>query len=258
MISLFSAPRLTLSDDEVHVWYLRAHPTSHASYAAVAKPLLDEVEQRRAAAFSHWPSQFEFVVGRAFLRWTLGRYLSVEPASLHFQPNQYGRPELIGGSKLQFNLSHSGGLIALAIAYGHEVGLDVEHSRAHPLDAEVAEEHFAPSEFADYASQSTPAARHTRFLEYWTLKEAYLKARGTGLALPLHRFSCTWTDPRQVQLTIHPAVSPDATWQLSLLQPPPDFTASLAVRITLGRQLQIVERVLGLEKLFAPPLAATG
>ena len=90
---------------------------------------------------------------------------------------------------LRFNISHTDGLIACAVTIGREVGVDVEHINRH-LTHDVADRFFAPREVADL--QSLPDEEQQRvFFDYWTLKEAYIKARGFGLALPLGDFAFT-------------------------------------------------------------------
>jgi 4'-phosphopantetheinyl transferase len=241
-----------LGEREVHVWYAR--PTAREKTELVAQwlPLLDDGEIRRQAAFINENARLEYLLTRKLVRTTLGRYLAADPKALRFQPSRYGRPELVeaggGEHRLRFNVSHSGGLIACAIAWRREIGLDVESTQSSPVDEEVARRHFAAPEFENYRRQPTPAMRHMRFLEYWTLKESYLKARGTGLALPLDKFSCSWTRPDQVSLTIDPVLRDDAdTWQLSLHRPAPEFIGAVAARIEKGQPVRIVERFAALE-----------
>ena len=105
--------------------------------------------------------------------------------------NVHGRPEILdrpaGVPDLRFNLSHTDGLIACAVTIGREVGVDVEHV-GRRLTHDIAGRFFAPREVADL--KSLPVAEQPRvFFDYWTLKEAYIKARGFGLALPLGDFA---------------------------------------------------------------------
>ena len=243
-----------LPDHEIHVWYL---PTcaSDSSQMAQWLRLLDEDERRRRALFLNEKAKFEYLLAHAFVRTTLARYLDASPKSLRFQKNRYGRPELVAANhqpSLRFNLSHCDGLTACALAWRREIGIDVENASQAPIAEEVARSHFAAPEFEDYLSLPTAESRHARFLEYWTLKEAYLKARGTGLALPLDKFSCRWSEPDKIRLTIDPALRDDgATWQLRLLRSAPEFVAAIAARVETAEPIRIVEMVAKLEECGA-------
>lgn len=240
------------------MWYLHPDGAEAARLATAAARLFDHEESARHAAFLHPPAQAEYALTRALVRITLGRYLDAPPEALRFTRNKHGRPELGDGHPLRFNVSHSGGLIALAVAWRREIGIDVENTRASPDDDDVAKEHFSPLEFADYLRQPTPEQRHTRFLEFWTLKEAYLKARGTGLALPLDKFSCRWTDPEQVHLMIDPTLNDaEDNWRLRLLRPAPGFVGALAARSEPGESIRLVARRQPPDSLLEPSTAVT-
>ena len=241
-----------LTDREVQVWYALTSGPADPAEAEFCRRLLDPEEVQRHAAFLNPRAQAEYLATRALVRTLLGRILNAAPEALRFRKNQFGRPELFDSNAahpLQFNVSHSAGLIACAVAWRREIGLDVESTVGAPIEEDVPRRNFSPVEFADYLGQPTPAARHRRFLEYWTLKESYLKARGTGLSLPTNKFTCRWSRPREVDLTLDPIFQDDAaTWQLRLLQPPLDFVAALAVRVTDGASVGIAE-------LWATPLS---
>jgi 4'-phosphopantetheinyl transferase len=133
----------------------------------------------------------QHLVARALLRTTLSRYVDVKPAHWQFDTNAYGRPHVAAPAfacDLRFNLSHTDGLVALAVAKGFEVGVDVENiSRC--LDVlELAPSVFAPAEVAALKQAAEPD-RPGVFFTFWTLKEAYIKARGMGLSLKLDGFA---------------------------------------------------------------------
>ena len=208
--------------------------------------LLDREEIQRHAAFLNENARREYLLTRVLVRTTLARYLGATPESLRFQKNPQGRPALMAGESgehpLRFNVSHSAGVIACAVAWRREIGIDVESTTASAIDEEVARRHFSPTEFTDYLRQSTMALRHERFLEYWTLKEAYLKARGLGLTLPLEKISCHWREPGEIELTIDPDLGDDAaSWQLHLQRPAPGFIAAIAARKENGNPVRIVQ-----------------
>ncbi len=108
---------------------------------------------------------------------------------------------------LRFNISHTDGLIACAVTIGREVGVDVEHV-GRRLTHDVAGRFFAPREVADL--RALPDDEQQRvFFDYWTLKEAYIKARGFGLALPLGDFAFKLNPPDAPAITFEPALEDD-------------------------------------------------
>jgi 4'-phosphopantetheinyl transferase len=135
----------------------------------------------------------QYLVSRALVRTTLSRYADVPELAWQFETNRYGRPHVSQPRVLgdiQFNMSNTTGLVVCAVARDCDVGIDVENiSRTLDVDA-LAPTVFASTELAD-VRQAAPEDRRNRFFSYWTLKEAYIKARGMGLSLPLDAF---WFD----------------------------------------------------------------
>lgn len=219
--------------DAVHVDLL---PTASADAQArldAYRTLLTADEHERMARFVFERDRHAFLLTRALVRTMLSRYAPVAPADWRFIANAHGRPEILdrppGVPDLRFNISHTDGLIACAVTIGREVGVDVEHVGRQLLH-DVAGRHFAPKEVADL--RSLPAAEQDRvFFDYWTLKEAYIKARGFGLALPLGDFAFTLDPPRPPRITFEPALDDDpATWQFLQDWPTPRHRLALAVR----------------------------
>lgn len=197
--------------------------------------LLSPDEHARMARLVFDGDRTRFLLTRALVRTTLSRYASVAPADWQFITNVHGRPELLdrpsGVSDLRFNLSHTDGLIACAVTIGREVGVDVEHV-GRRLTHDVAGRFFAPREVADL--QALPDDRQARvFFDYWTLKEAYIKARGMGLALPLGDFAFGLSDEGAVDIRFEPSMQDDpATWQFAQAWPTPTHRLGLAIRRT--------------------------
>lgn len=152
---------------------------------------LSESERARAARFHHLSDRWEFVLGRVMARHLLSNRCGTAPADFRFIENDHGRPEIAYPSldrPLRFNLSHSGGLVACVIGEGGQIGVDVERLDRPPVDPRVIRRYCSDDEQTALASMPD-TLRHERFLELWTLKEAYVKARGTGLTLPLRKVS---------------------------------------------------------------------
>lgn len=198
--------------------------------------LLSPDEHQRMARFVFERDRHRFLLTRALARTMLSRYAAVvPPAAWQFTANIHGRPEILnrpaGVPDLRFNISHTDGLIACAVTIGREVGVDVEHV-GRRLTHDVAARFFAPAEVADL--QALPEDEQARlFFDYWTLKEAYIKARGFGLALPLGDFAFHLSPDRAPAITFEPSLQDDpATWQFTQDWPTPRHRLGLAIRRT--------------------------
>lgn len=174
---------------------------------------LPEEELARHDRFRHEGAAGEYLVARALVREALSAWTGVEPAAWRFDANEHGRPYVTVPAldpPLHFNLSHTRGRVVLAIGRDPWVGVDVE-----PLDRRVdvlpiVDRFFSADEAA--ALRALPEDQHRdRFLALWTLKEAYIKARGMGLAIPLGDFSFA-PDDDPVRIAFAPALAdePDA------------------------------------------------
>ena len=227
--------------DAVHIDLLQTASADAQAHLDAYRELLTVDEHERMARFVFERDRRSFLLTRALVRTTLSRYASVAPADWRFIANLHGRPEILdrpaGVPDLRFNLSHTDGLIACAVTIGREVGVDVEHVGRH-LMHDVAGRHFAPKEVSDL--RSLPESEQDRvFFDYWTLKEAYIKARGFGLALPLGDFAFKLNPPDAPAISFEPALEDDpATWQFLQDWPTPTHRLALAVRRD-GRDLPV-------------------
>ncbi len=242
------ADLLSLAPGEVHVWLTTpetiVEPVLLATYAAWMNP----EETARHTRFMFARHRQQFLVARALVRTTLSRYVDLEPAAWRFTNNQWGRPDIDAGhgpGDLRFNLSHTDGLVAVAMARG-ELGVDVEDTWRRSHTDQIAEHFFAPAEVA--ALRALPPERqHGRFFELWTLKEAYIKARGMGLAIALHSFAYALEGSR-IGITIDDTHGDVAEgWQFMLGAPTERHRLALAVRFAGGEaaQVRVIEVVPG-------------
>lgn len=225
-----TAPRsLRLNGEEVHVWRATLART-HAEVEALKRQLSDE-EVRRAERFRFSHDRSNFVVARATLREILSLYVGVPPPLLRFGCNAFGKPELIqqpGEARVSFNLSHSGELALYALARGREVGVDIEAVREDVDCEELAGRFFSRRE-AD-TLLALPAEGRTRaFFECWARKEAYIKARGQGLSLPLDSFDVSLSPGEPAALLATQADEREAaSWTLRELTAHPAYAAAVA------------------------------
>lgn len=196
-----------LDPHEVHIWF-RSTESATAATVEAARVTLSADERLRADRFHFAEDCRDYTLAHDLLRRCLSSYRPVEPDAWDFQTDAAGKPFLRSDSTLSFNLSHTRQLVACAIAAGDAVGIDAERT-ARMLDAgAIAERYFSPFEAASLARCRDDALR-VRFLELWTLKEAFAKAVGVGLTLPLDSMSFALDEAGAI-----------------VFQPPPGFTAS--------------------------------
>ena len=182
-------------------------------------------------------------MAHAVLRDLLGRYLETEPDRISYAYNAFGKPELSRelGGRLKFNLSHSVGLGLIAITADSDVGIDVERIRPQVDLADIARCFFAAAE-ADSLIALPSHLRAEAFFGCWTKKEAYLKASGEGLAIPLDSFSVPLTtDPGETPADLYVTsndIGPAKRWSLYTLKPAPGYIGALAIEGTGWRLSQ--------------------
>lgn len=223
-------------EDEVHVWGVGLD-TTPVSISRLQRSLSSE-ELERANRFRFDADQRRAVIGRGYLRLLLGKILKIPADRLRFEYDQFGKPKLtpMQGLPLQFNVSHSGDLILIAIAVGRAVGVDVEKIRT-DLDFDgVATRYFSTNECKMLASIAGPG-RERAFFTCWTRKEAYLKARGVGLSLPLDQFDVSFLpgeEPRLLATRHDPAEA--GRWGLRALTLSADYAAAL---VALGQDWKL-------------------
>jgi 4'-phosphopantetheinyl transferase len=221
---------LVLGCDEVHVW--RATLDQTPSQIQSFRHNLAADEQARAGRFYFARDREYFIVARGVLRAILGGYLKRAPESISFCYSSHGKPALAGesdGDAIRFNVSHSHGTALYAVTRGREVGIDVERIRFNLAVAEIAERFFSRQEVAMLQTLPTEEQREA-FFYCWTRKEAYIKARGEGLSLPLDQIDVSLAPGKPDAV---PGTQPDSSeasrWSLQELAPAPGYVAALAV-----------------------------
>jgi 4'-phosphopantetheinyl transferase len=214
---------------------VRLASTSLASGPGVARrcrALLTPEESAACDALRDEADRRSSLVARALVRTTLSRYAPVAPDAWRFERAAGGRPEIASptGTRLRFNLSHTRELVACAVALDTDVGVDVERVEDHADLLDLAATVMSDDEFAAFRSQ--PAAeRPRRFFAAWTLKEAYLKARGFGLVQSptLARFDVDAAGVVRAQFA--PELADDASqWGFALLDAGADHLLAVALR----------------------------
>jgi 4'-phosphopantetheinyl transferase len=221
---------LELNSPAVHVWL--AELDVPAPRLERLRETLSAEEQARAERFRFERDRAHFIAARAVLRAILGRYLGRAPAELTFTYNAYGKPDVAGDRgepPLRFNQSDSHGRALYAVTRGREVGVDLEFIRPEVVRERIAENFFSPHELA--ALRALPAELQPRgFFHCWTRKEAFIKARGLGLSLPLDQFDVTLA-PGEPPALLHAQDDPQAAarWTMRDLDAGEGFAAALVV-----------------------------
>ena len=222
--------KLILKDNEVHVWCSPLFPNSKILNTLGLTLSADELE--RANRFHFQKDRCRFIAGRGILRSIIADYLQTRPKDIGFTYNTRGKPSITkmsGGSGISFNLSHSHGLAVYAFTRRREIGIDIERLRSNLSFERIAKRFFTTEEFEKLNSLA-----HEEFIEgffkLWTFKEAYIKAKGIGLSIPLNRFVVTFDRGQTVRIK-KIGINPDEEcgWSFHSLTPARGYVGALAV-----------------------------
>lgn len=226
----FPSEQPTLGENEVHLWsaVLEASVERLAAYQL----LLSDDERERAARFRFDRDRDRYVVGRALLRILLGRYAGDDPASLRFDYGEQGKPTFRGAADVHFNVAHAGPVAVYGVTRLGPLGVDVERVEVMGDADAVAESHFSAEEQRTLRAIPTiPDELRTRaFFECWTRKEAFIKALGGGLSIPLASFAVDFR-PGAAPALRWVLGDPDAPsrWTLAAFAPADEHVGAMAV-----------------------------
>lgn len=214
----------------------------HSAY----RELLSSAEKEQETRFFFASDRHRYLITRALVRTVFSRYVSIRPADWIFSTNAYGRPEIVNAQAreacLSFNISHTQGLIVLAVTRHRALGVDVESLHRREVSIEIADHYFAPEEVA-VLTATPPHQQKYRFFEYWTFKEAYIKARGMGLSLPLDKFSFQYPDDYAVEIAIDPELRDDSRrWQFWQFRPRPEYLVAICAERAEHQSMSLVVR----------------
>lgn len=195
---------------------------------ALRRVLADD-ERARADRFHFDKHRRRYIVGRGVLRHLLGAALGLAPGRIAFDYGPHGKPA-VAGAGLAFNLSNSSDLAVIALGGGSPLGVDVERLRAMD-DADAIAQRFFSAPEVEAFRRLDPGDRDHGFFRCWTRKEAYIKAIGDGLTMPLDRFQVAFDRGQPSRfLAIGDDPSESSHWQLLHFDPAPGYLAALAVR----------------------------
>lgn len=193
--------------------------------APVRDEIVSTVERQRAARFRHGVDARRYLAAHSGLRRILAGYLRTTDAALEFRTDSEGKPRLRGHAGLEFNLSHSGDIGALAVAFDHPVGVDIERICVPLPDFQGI---LSPEEQEWLADLSEPQ-RQRGFYRAWTCKEAVAKAMGTGLTMaPDEIVVDLAASPVHKLLRAPPVFEPVSDWQVVSFAPAVDMAGAVA------------------------------
>jgi len=218
---------------QIHLWQYPISDPVDARHLAHAVTFLSHAEMGRASTFNFEKNRAEYVLSHAMLRLVLSQYAPVRPEEWQFLTGPWGKPEIAGPAldiPLWFNLSHTDGFAACVAGRVPQLGVDVENMNRKTSHDGLARRFFGAAEY-DYLRRLPPHLQREAFFRIWTLKEAYIKAEGKGLSIPLASFSFRFSadNPTQVTFESSSESNPDH-WSFYEFQPAPDYRISLAAR----------------------------
>ena len=234
--------RIGIRADEAHLWYVFPDDIQDPSLLTAFQQFTTPNERKRSQQFAFDRLRRQYLITRGLCRVALSRYADVDPRDWRFERNEYGRPEVSSPkdfAHLRFNLSNTRGLVACLVTFVLKAGVDVEDLTRKSETTSIAERYFSPLEVA--ALLSLPAEkRRDRFFEYWTLKEAYVKARGMGLSIPLNQFSFHLDDGLPIRISFDSCPGDDPhSWQFALSRPSERHLMAVALPRCAGKFVSV-------------------
>ena len=220
-----------MADDRIELFVGLIESIDVPGAVEACRRLLSVDERARADRFVFERHRRQYIFAHAMLRLALSQVASnVAPTDWSFGAGRYGRPFVAApatSTALHFSLSHADGCVACVVSPHEAVGVDVETVSRRVAPLSTALRFFAPEEVEALRGLPEPAAIE-RFFDYWTLKEAYLKARGFGLNLPLDAFTMQVSrEASEISFKPDIADDPDA-WRFSLCSPSPVHRLAIA------------------------------
>ena len=242
---------LDLSPAEIHLWQYAIGQPPAAQHLAYAMTLLSGAEKQRCAGFYFERHRAEYALSHAMLRLVLSEYAPVKPQEWQFVTGDWGKPEIaspVTDTPLWFNLSHTDGFAVCVAGRVRQLGVDVENMNRMESCDEIAQRFFAAAEY-EYFRNLPPALQREAFFRIWTLKEAYIKAEGKGLAIPLDSFHFRFPAGNSDEVTLewtesnhhgsNHLVSNSGVWSFFEFQPCPGYRISIGVQETGHRAFHV-------------------
>lgn len=212
---------------ELHVW--RASLDVNVATLKKYQSILSKEEIRRANKFRFDKDRNHFITARGILRQLLANYLQMDPAEVVFHYGSHGKPGLNHNAELRFNLSHSAGVAILGFVRDYSIGIDLEKIKSNIEFEEIANHFFAKKEIT--ALLGLPIKKRALgFFNCWTRKEAFIKAKGSGLSFPLDQFEVSLLPDEPAKLLeTYWDKKELGNWSLYALDPGVGFVGAVAI-----------------------------
>ncbi|MEQ5838387.1 4'-phosphopantetheinyl transferase superfamily protein [Paraburkholderia acidicola] len=219
---------------QIDIWCAEPDRINDEALLREYRCLLTDAERAQELRMHFAHDRRRYLVTRAMVRIVLSKYARIAPDAWVFTSNRYGKPaianENTGG--LTFNLTHAGRLIILCVAYGTSLGVDTEHIRAREHALDLVERCFTSDEASSLYAMPVQLWQQ-RFFEHWTLKEAYVKARGMGMSIPLDQVGFRLDDTDGIRLWVHRNQQDEPSrWHFWQLWPDADHIAAVCIERT--------------------------
>lgn len=228
---------LQLNQGDIHIWVSNPQSIQPAEALQLYKPLLTPKELTRQQRYQFAKDQHDALITRALIRTVLSHYANISPQDWRFILGEKDKPAIEKPPlPLTFNISHTKGLIVCAVTLEHDIGIDVEYLERQSDILNIADRYFSSSETKELFSLPSDQ-QNSRFFDYWTLKESYIKAWGLGLSIPLDDFSfhigcspCTYTNSN-IKLSFAPhRIDHPNIWHSWLFYPNDTHRMALSLR----------------------------
>ncbi len=246
---------MTISAYEIHLWYVQDQNIDDSQLLSQYHNLLNNEERLQQKRFHFERDRHQYLITRALVRSVLSLYVNTtSPEKWKFKKNAYGKPFISSSSlavPLCFNLSHTNNFVVMAVTLDQEIGVDIEYLPRLGKMLEIANHFFSPIEIEQL--HALPAEKQTnRFFDLWTLKEAYIKACGMGLSIPLDHFSFTFSQQGEIEIDFEPERNDQPRyWQFWQIRPSEIHKISVAVKdyMTHGSYSISMRKIIPLEKI---------
>lgn len=231
----------------VHIWYIRDQALSDQNLLRIYHSILSHEESAQYNRFVFEKHKHQYLVTRAALKYILSLYSpEVSSEKWEFSKNQYGKPAIISElnpMRLEFNISHTENFITIAINKAKSIGIDTEVIQVERFNMDIVDNFFSPIEIQQLKSLAENQ-RPYRFYDLWTLKEAYIKACGKGLSIPLDQFSFDISDEGAITFSRHSnSNQPKAEWCFYQMDIDKNYKTSIAVEGDAPNQIALFELI---------------
>lgn len=230
---------------EAHVWFIEPAAITEASKLAGYKSMLSPHEIERHSRFRFASDRHTYLVSHALVRCVLSQYGDIDPAQWRFSSNQHGRPEISGPSEvppLRFNLTHTNGLVACIVTLSVDCGIDAEKISVRANLRGVARKMFAETEQREL-DKLDGGPFMERFFSYWTLREAYCKARGVSIFHGGKDYFFETTGTKRARIKFDAGYGCNGShWQFSLTQPTAEHIVAIAIGTSDHQKREVVCR----------------